>query len=158
MFWPALAAAQIGGRPMPQLPEPAGLAEVFQRDELTGLALSGLDPITFFLPGGPKPGRAERQVVWAGVAWRFSSEANKAAFLGSPDTFAPRIGGYDALAASQERIVNATPAFHVVQDGRLYLFRSEDSRARFLADATILPRSEEAWPNLRAKLRPVDIH
>jgi hypothetical protein len=71
MFWPALAAAQIGGRPMPQLPEPAGLAEVFQRDELTGLALSGLDPITFFLPGGPKPGRAELQVVWAGVAWRF---------------------------------------------------------------------------------------
>jgi YHS domain-containing protein len=125
---------------------------VFQRDELTGLALSGLDPVTFFLPDGPKPGRTELQVVWAGVAWRFASEANKAAFVASPDAYAPRIGGYDALAASQMRIVNASPAFHAVRDGRLYLFRSEDSRARFLADASIPARSEEAWLGLCAEL------
>jgi YHS domain-containing protein len=149
---PSLAAAQASSRSVPRLPEPAGLAEVFQRDELTGLALSGLDPVTFFLPDGPKPGRTELQAVWAGVAWRFASEANKAAFVASPDAYAPRIGGYDALAASQKRIVNASPAFHVVRDGRLYLFRSEDSRARFLADATIPARSEEAWLGLRAEL------
>jgi YHS domain-containing protein len=149
---PSLASAQVGRHSIPSLPEPAGVSEVFQRNELTGLALSGLDPITFFLPEGPEPGHSERQVVWSGVAWRFSSEANKAAFVASPEAFAPRIGGYDALAASQGRIVNASTAFHAVRDGRLYLFRSEDNRTRFLADATIPIRSEQLWPSLRSEL------
>jgi hypothetical protein len=149
---PAFAETGVGRRGLPTLPPPVGVAEVFLRDDLTGLALSGFDPVSYFLPEGPKPGRAELEHVWAGVAWRFASEANRTAFAATPEVFAPRIGGYDATAASQGRLVDASAALHVVRGGRLYLFRSDANRARFLADESLSARSEERWPELQQQL------
>jgi hypothetical protein len=40
----------------------------------------------------------------------------------------------------------------VVRGGRLYLFRSDANRARFLADETLSARSEEQWSVLQQQL------
>src|SRR5918998_21755 len=59
------------------LPPVLGVTEVFAVDELSGVALYGFDPVSYFLGEGPKPGLAEYGVIWSGVPWRFASPANR---------------------------------------------------------------------------------
>lgn len=137
------------GQALPPLPPVIGATEFFQSDPASGVALGGYDPVSYFLPEGPRPGKADHEFLWGGVAWRFSSEANRAAFEAAPRAFSPRFGGYDAEAVSRGRIVDARPELFVVKDGRLYLFRNDANRARFLADPAVAGRGEEAWSLLR---------
>ena len=65
---------------------------------------------------------------------------------------APRLGAYDAEAISRGRIVDANPLLYLVHEGRLYIFRNDASRARFLADPAIAARSEERWNALKGEL------
>jgi hypothetical protein len=134
------------------LPAVVGAADIYASDATSGLALGGFDPVTYFLPEGPQPGRAGLEVVWGGVAWRLSSEANLAAFKANPIAYAPRIGGYDAQAANLGRVVDSRPDIYLVRGDRLYLFRTDAGRARFLADPSLASRSEESWLTLRAGL------
>ncbi|HEY8380904.1 MAG TPA: YHS domain-containing (seleno)protein [Microvirga sp.] len=138
----------------PRLPWPhlVGAAEVYRSDEQTGLALGGFDPVSYFTPSGPQAGRPELEVLWSGVAWRFASEANRAAFLAAPQVYAPQMGGYDAEAASRGRIVDADPLLYLVSGERLYLFRTDAGRARFLADESVQGRGLEEWERLKAQL------
>jgi hypothetical protein len=155
-FWiPCLAAFLAAPAVWPQAtgrPEPVGAAEVFQQDPASGMALGGFDPVSYFLPEGPKPGRPELELIWGGVAWRFASEANRAAFEAAPTAYAPRVGGYDAQAASLGRIVDASPALYVISRSRLYLFRNDANRARFLSDEARALESETMWQQLRRGL------
>jgi hypothetical protein len=150
----ALLGAVPAGRadPAAGLPGLVGASERFQHDGPTGLALAGFDPVSYHLPGGPRAGRAEHQLVWAGAAWRFAGAANRAAFAADPVSFAPQVGGYDAEAASRGRLVDADPTIFVVREGRLYVFRTEAARAGFLADPTLAARSHEGWRVLREGL------
>jgi hypothetical protein len=129
-----------------------GTSDLFQSDPTSGLALSGNDPITYFLPEGPRPGRPDYELLWGGVAWRFTSAANRAAFQADPATFAPRIGGYDAEAAARGRVVNAKADLFVIRDNRLYLFRNDANRARFLADRNLAAKSENHWAHWSGRL------
>ena len=140
-----------GGAPL-ALPPLVGATELYQSQDASGLALNGFDPVSYFLEGGPQPGRAEWELVWNGVAWRFASAANRAAFARDPTVFAPRIGGYDAESASRGRVVDADPAIYVVRSGRLYVFRNDANRARFLADEGLAERSERGWRELKQAL------
>jgi hypothetical protein len=134
------------------LPAVVGAADIYASDATSGLALGGFDPVTYFLPEGPQPGRAGLETLWGGVAWRFSSEANLAAFKANPPAYAPRIGGYDAHAASLGRVVDSRPDIYLIREDRLYLFRTDAGRARFQADPSLASRSEETWLTLRAGL------
>lgn len=147
-----IASEPVGAVSAPRAVVPFGAAELFQSDEATGLALGGFDAITYFLPGGPKPGREVFEVIWGGVAWRFASEANREAFARDPASFAPQIGGYDAEAASRGRLVDADPLLFIVRDGRLYLFRNDANRARFLSDESLEERSHRGWLALQGSL------
>jgi hypothetical protein len=146
--WIAPAAAER----ISTLPAVIGASEIYESDEASGLALGGFDPVSYFMPDGPRPGRAGLETMWGGVAWRFSSEANLAAFTTNPAAFAPRIGGYDAQAASLGRVVDSRPDIYLVRDDRLYLFRTDAARARFMADPAIVLKSEEAWLALKRAL------
>jgi hypothetical protein len=147
-----LLAAPAQGQGVAAWPPLIGATEMFQRDEQSGLALSGFDAVTYFLPEGPQPGRPELELVWSGVAWRFASEANRTAFEADPTAFAPRMGGYDAEAISRGRIVDTSPNLYLVRDGRLYLFRNDANRARFLADQTLAAKGEAQWESVRKGL------
>lgn len=148
--WPA-AGQQHAALRLPQTPLVAA-TELFHAHEFTGLVLRGFDPISYFLEEGPRPGRRDLELIWGGVAWRFASEANRAAFQADPTAYAPQFGGYDAEAMSRGRIVDADPAIYLVRDGRLYLFRNDATRARFLADPAIAKESGEQWARLKDSL------
>ena len=134
------------------LPDIVGTAQFYAADPNSGLALNGRDPVSYQIDGRPRSGGASNQTVWSGLGWRFSNAANRAAFMRSPEAFAPRIGGYDAEAAAEGRLVEADPEIFVVQSGRLYFFRTEAARARFVADPGRARRAEAHWPALQSVL------
>ena len=85
------------------------------------LALSGYDPVAYFVAGAPTKGLAEVSTQHQGVTWRFANEANKAAFLAQPAKYAPQYGGYCAYAVSQGYTASADPTVWEIVDGKLYL-------------------------------------
>lgn len=142
-------AAPAQGRGVAGWPPLVGASELFQRDEQAGLALGGFDAVTYFLPEGPQPGRPELELLWSGVAWRFASAANRAAFEADPIAYAPRFGGHDAEAIGRGLIVDTVPDRYLIRGGRLYLFRNDANRARFLADETLAAKGEAQWEVLK---------
>jgi hypothetical protein len=134
------------------LPPVIGLTELFAPDGRSGVALSGFDPVTYFLTEGPQPGRPEHEIIWSGVAWRFASAANREAFEADPETYAPRIGGYDASAAADGRLVAGEATLFTIRNERLYLFRDGRSRARFEADPSLAGKAEARWLDLQRNL------
>jgi hypothetical protein len=76
-----VAAARAESLPLPPV---LGATELFVADGLSGVALDGFDPVSYFLGEGPKPGLTEYELVWSGIAWRFASAANREAFQRDP--------------------------------------------------------------------------
>ncbi len=146
------SAAMARAGTLSSLPPIVGVTEVFVVDDLSGVALYGFDPVSYFLEEGPKPGLAEYEIVWSGVAWRFASAANREVFLRDPDTYAPRFGGYDATGIARGLTIRANPWLSVVRSDGLYLFRSDHGRARFVADESIAEEAEERWASLKPAL------
>ncbi len=148
------SAALARAESLSSLPPVIGVSELYVVDDLSGVALYGFDPVSYFLGDGPKPGLPEQEIVWSGVAWRFASTANREAFLRDPETYAPRFGGYDAGAVARGLTVRASPWLSVVREDGLYLFRSDHERARFVADASIAAKAAGRWASLKATLVP----
>jgi YHS domain-containing protein len=130
------------------LPPVVGTTELYASERLSGVALDGFDPVSYRLEATPRPGRPDHEYLWRGLAWRFASAANRAAFVRDPETFAPRIGGYDAERAASNVVVPGDPEIFLVRSGGLYLFRSEDHRRRFRADEDLANRAEASWQRL----------
>ncbi|MFJ5489006.1 YHS domain-containing (seleno)protein, partial [Hansschlegelia beijingensis] len=99
LFGPLLAAACAGLLAGAAEATP-GLTERVVSDPASGIALYGYDPVAYFTDGRPVLGRRDIEVEWGGAAWRFESEANRAAFLSKPEAYAPRYGGYDPRAVA----------------------------------------------------------
>jgi hypothetical protein len=113
----------------------------------TGLAISGFDPVAYFIDGKPKIGRAKLELRLDGVVWRFFNEGNRAAFADHPEVYAPRFGGYDPVAIARGVSVPGHPTFWAVTGERLYLFYSAEARTTFLADpGRILDAADRKWP------------
>lgn len=142
-------ALGIGIASLPSLADALpGLNERVVSDPSSGVALYGYDPVAYFTEGRPVRGRRDVEVEWAGAAWRFASEANRAAFLSAPDVYAPRFGGYDPEAVALGIAVAGHPLLFKVRGDRLYLFRTRTDREAF-KDAGV---ADIAWPKVAAGL------
>lgn len=147
----AMAQDDRGAHRLQLLPPIVGTSNEMRTHALSGIALDGFDPVSYFL-SEPRPGTARHETLWAGAAWRFASEANKAAFLAHPDVYAPRLGGYDAFAMAQGKAVGASPRVSAVLQGRLYFFTTDHARAQFLEDTAAAYRAEAFWLEKKAEL------
>ncbi|MGA0532143.1 YHS domain-containing (seleno)protein [Hansschlegelia sp. KR7-227] len=127
-----------------------GLSERFVSDPMSGVALYGYDPVAYFTAGRAERGRRDIEAEWGGSAWRFVSEANRAAFLSAPEVYAPAYGGYDPVAVANGAPAAGHPLLFRVRGDRLYLFRSPEERDSF-ADAR---SADAAWPRVEAQLIP----
>lgn len=135
----------------------AGIAttERVVTDPLTGLAIDGIDPVAYFVDAAPLSGRPEHELRYAGVVWRFRNEGNAAAFAANPDIYMPRYGGYDPIAIVRSVAVPGNPLLWVRWEDRLYLFHTEDARARFLAaPQEAIEQADIAWPGVLGGLMP----
>ena len=152
----ALLGSVTAGRtdPLRSLPPVIGATELIVSDERTGLGLRGFDAVSYFL-GAPRAGQEGVELLWSGVVWRFASESNREVFRRNPQVYAPRLGGYDPTAAAEGALVAADPTLFAVRHDRLYLFRNEANRARFLGEPAIEQKAEARWPELsRALVKP----
>jgi hypothetical protein len=129
----------------------AGLAEpaIGQTPVAGPLALSGFDPVSYFLPKGPRAGSSAFEASGGGRTWRFAGAANRAAYLRDPTVYTPRLGGYDVVGILDGRLVDADPLVFAVIEERLYLFRNAERRDWVLADPTLAERAEASWPSLQ---------
>jgi len=122
---------------------------------LTGLAISGFDPVAYFTEGKPKIGRSNIELHLDGAVWRFTNEGNRAAFAENPEVYRPRFGGYDPVAIARGNSVAGHPLFWAVDGQRLYLFYSAEARTAFLAEpAAIIERATRKWPAVMQTIAP----
>ncbi len=128
------------------LPELPGLGEVMQRDNRSGLALSGFDPVAYFSSDAAVPGLPRYELVHDGAVWRFASAANRDAFREAPEVYTPRFGGFDASGVADGRAIDADPRRFAVIGSQLYFFRSDENRRRFLDEAALRAKAQERWP------------
>jgi YHS domain-containing protein len=156
VVWSALWLGLVASPASAGLPDGLpGLPQIGERmlvNRVSGIALGGYDAVAYQVAGQALAGLAEHEAVWAGVTWRFSSHANKAAFLADPEGYAPVFDGYDPLGVALSRAVETDPYFFVVRQGRLFLFRTENSRSRFLEDAGLMQRAAQLWPDVMRQL------
>ncbi len=146
-----LAASAAPGLPegLPRLPD---LNERILSDDLTGLALAGYDAVAYHIAGQALAGDARYEAQWKDAVWRFTSEANRQAFLADPEAFAPRYNGYDATGVARKRPVQADPGLFAIVEGRLYLFRTAGDRLVFLDHKELIRKADAGWPEVERQL------
>ena len=101
-------------------------------DPLTGVAIEGMDPVSYFTEAAPEPGKPDFEYDWKGVPWYFASAANRDVFIGAPDIYAPQFGGHCAMSLSRGYLSDGNPQIYAVVAARLYVFYSVANREAFL--------------------------
>lgn len=88
-----------------------------------GLAISGYDPVAYFVQNKAVKGNKDHAVVYDGITYYFSSAANREAFKKNPANYEPAYGGWCsyAMGAKGEKVEIDPTTFKIV-NGRLNLF------------------------------------
>lgn len=122
-------------------------------DPLTGVAMDGLDPVSYFLGADPQPGKPDYEYDWQGVPWYFATAANRDVFMRNPGVYAPQFGGHCVTSLSRGYLSDGKPRLYVIDGLKLYFFYSTANRDAFLmnTDAT-LKSAADNWPKLSANL------
>jgi YHS domain-containing protein len=133
----------------------AATTERVVSDLLSGLAISGVDPVSYFTHAAPLYGRTDTEYSYGGVVWLFRNTGDKAAFTAHPDVYMPRYGGYDPVAVGRGVAVAGNPLVWAMVGERVYLFYDEKSRARFLDNPTdAIGTADDKWPAVMSTLVP----
>jgi hypothetical protein len=135
---------------------PAGAAALVQTivtDPLTGVALEGYDPVSYFTEAEPLAGSPDYEFVWQGVPWYFATAANRDVFMRHPEVYAPQYGGHCAMSLSRGFLSDGKPRLYVIERMKLYLFYSVANREAFFAQAEpALAAANENWRRLAPEL------
>jgi hypothetical protein len=146
-------AAALGLLALATAAQAGVLVTTIVTDPLTGVAIEGYDPVSYFTDPSPQPGRPDFEYEWAGVPWYFESAANRDVFMRNPEVYAPRYGGHCAMSLSRGYLSDGNPHLFVIEKARLYLFYSTGNRAAFLESVTgALAGAETNWPRLAPSL------
>ena len=136
-------------------PSSRAAAERIVVDWHSGLAIAGYDPVAFFTDGKPMAGRAELELRYGGVVWRFTNVGNRAAFAARPDVYMPQFGGYDPLGIGRGVAVAGNPTVWRIAGARLFLFYDHARLASFNADPDrVIAAADRKWPEVRRTLSP----
>ena len=116
---------------------------------LTGVAISGYDPVAYFTEDAAIEGSPRHELQWGGVTWYFSSAANRDVFARAPEIYAPLFGGHCAMSMARGHLSQGNPQIFRVVGGRLMLFYSIGNRAAFdLSPANALVQGTAHWEEL----------
>ena len=112
-----------------------------------GTAIDGTDPVAYFTQNRPVEGDSDITHDWNGATWRFSSEANRAAFIENPEKYAPQYGGYCAWAVSKGYTASTDPEAWKIVDGKLYLNYSKSVQSQWEQDIPgNIASGDKNWP------------
>ena len=115
------------------------------------LGLHGVDPVAFVDIGNRIEGTARYTAVHDGVAYYFSSEANKAVFEKSPRRYLPQFGGFCTFGVSVAKKFDGNPRFAAVENGKLYVFLNEAIFNEFQKDRKgTIRKAEQNWRKIQS--------
>jgi hypothetical protein len=122
-------------------------------DPLSGVAIDGYDPVTYFTDPQPQQGKPDFEYYWGGVPWYFVSAANRDVFIRAPAVYAPQYGGHCLMALARGYLSDGKPAIYEIRNNQLYLFYSTANRDAFeLSEREARAKAEANWPKLSATL------
>lgn len=128
---------------------PAAAKEPVYTGVFSSLAVSGYDPVAYFVEGRPVEGRKAFEFEWNGATWRFANAENRAAFAADPEKFAPQYGGYCAWAVSQGTTASTEPEVWRIVDGKLYLNYSKSVQSTWVRDIPgNIAKADKNWPGV----------
>jgi hypothetical protein len=134
----------------------AALVTTIVTDPLTGVAIDGYDPVSYFIDSEPQMGKPDFEYVWEGVSWYFESAANRDVFIRSPTVYAPQYGGHCLMSLSRGYLSDGKPRLYVIDALKLFFFYSTANRDAFLlSKAEALGKAAANWPNLSKDLSGV---
>ncbi|MBA5777240.1 twin-arginine translocation pathway signal protein [Stappia sp. F7233] len=110
----------------------------FAADPATGYALSGNDPVAYFIDHDAVPGKLAFEFRWQGAVWVFVNEGNRAAFVADPAVYAPQFSGCDPYSLAEGYATTGNALIFALFRQRLFLFYSEVNRFLFLANPDVL--------------------
>lgn len=144
-------AAIIGGAVLP-----VGAASVVTdivTDPLTGVAMEGYDPVSYFTGPEPQRGSPDHEYYWSGVPWYFVSAANRDVFMRAPDVYAPQFGGHCSMSLARGHLSDGNPRFYALEKMQLHLFYSAANREAFLlSPEQAAIEAATHWPELAVNL------
>jgi hypothetical protein len=118
-------------------------------DPLTGVAMDGYDPVSYFTEPAPLQGSPDNEVYWSGVPWYFATPANRDVFIRNPDIYAPQFGGYCEMSLARGYLSDGNPEIFTIVDMKLYLFYSAANREAFLlSPEEAMAKAETNWASL----------
>jgi len=146
----AVLGASLGSE---LIPVPAFAKEAAIYSEVPGgPALSGYDPVGYFLDGKPVKGNSQISATYSGVTWYFASVAHKTTFEANPAKYAPQYGGYCAYAVSQGHTASADPTTGKVVNGKLYVNYNHAVAALWSLDRPgYISKANAHWPSVLGK-------
>lgn len=116
------------------------------------LGLHGVDPVAFVDIGNRSKGTATFTSVHDGVAYYFSSAANKSVFEKSPSKYVPQNGGFCTFGVSVGKKFDGNPNYSSVVGGKLYVFLNEDIYKMFLNDEQgTIKKAKQNWRKIEHK-------
>ncbi len=128
---------------------PAAAKEPVYTGIFSSLAVSGYDPVAYFVEDRPVEGRQAFEFEWNGATWRFADADNLAAFEADPEKFAPQYGGYCAWAVSQGTTASTDPEVWRIVDGKLYLNYSKSVQSTWVQDIPgNIAKAGRNWPGV----------
>lgn len=131
----------------------ASIVTTVVTDPLSGVAIEGYDPVSYFSEQAPLVGRPDYTFDWGGVPWYFANAANRDIFSRSPEVYAPQFGGHCAMSLARGFLSDGKAGIYVVTGKRLYLFYSLANRDAFmLARTETVARAGSRWPDLSRQL------
>lgn len=103
---------------------------------VTGLALRGVDPVSYFTKGAPIDGDFSITEVHNGATYRFATEENRELFKQNPEKYLPQYGGFCAFGTAMGVKVDGDPDLWKIVDGKLYLNLSQSIQERWNKDVS----------------------
>ena|SRR5271165_6004967 len=115
------------------------------------LALSGYDPVSYFIDGHPEKGSADYQASYDDATYWFKTPEHRATFVADPDHYAPQFQGFCTVTLSRRAKYEADPGAWVIADGKLYVFGAKEAVPVFRAQtASVIEKATDNWAKLRA--------
>lgn len=117
---------------------------------VTGLALRGVDPVSYFTDGAPKDGDFAITEVHNGATYRFVSEESREQFRQDPEKYLPQYGGFCAFGTAMGVKVDGDPDLWKIVDGKLYLNLSPSIQERWSKDIPgFISTADGQWGELK---------
>lgn len=89
-----------------------------------GIALAGIDVVSYHKPTGPLIGNREFTALHDGLTYRFVSEQHLNLFVDAPQTYLPHYQGWCATSLAAGALTCPNPLNYKLENGKLLLFET----------------------------------